>query len=79
MWFSNLFLYSLKGSLTRSTMITFLRMYKQMKTYKPSVSWLVSINANQLKSAYCRLDSSHLENFFKHIFEMGINRKLDFS
>ena len=50
-----------------------------MKTFKLSVISLLSINASQLKSAYCSLDCSHLEKFFKHIFEMGVNMKLDFS
>ena len=49
-----------------------------MKAFKPSVSWLVSINAYQLKSAYFELHSSHLENFFEHIFDITVNRKLDF-
>ena len=50
-----------------------------MRTFKPSVISLLSINASQLKSAYCSLDCSHLESVFKHMFEMGVNRKLDFS
>ena len=51
-----------------------MRMHKQMRIYKP-VSWLVSINAYQGKSAYCYFDSSHLVNVLKYIFEMGVNRK----
>ena len=54
-----------------------MRMHKQSKIYKP-VSWLVSINAYQWKSAYCYLDSSHLENLLKYIFRMGVNTKFDF-
>ena len=50
-----------------------------MRTYKPSVSWLLKINSCQWKSAYCWLDSSHLKNFSKHIFEVEVNRKFDFS
>ena len=47
------------------------------ENYKP-VSWLVSINAYQWKSVYCLLECSHLKNFLKHIFEMGVNRIFDF-
>ena len=56
---------------------TLMRMQKQMRIYKP-VSWLPSINAYQWNSAYYELDSSHLENLLKYIFEMGVNRKFDF-
>ena len=48
-----------------------------MRIYKP-VSWLLSVNSYLWKSAYCYFDTSHLENFLKYIFEMGVNRKFDF-
>ena len=43
-----------------------------MRMYKPSTSYM-SIS----KSLPIVFDSSHLEHFLKHIFEMGVNRKFD--
>ena len=35
-------------------------------------------NLEKFVVLFASLESSHLENFFKHIFKMDVNRKLDF-
>ena len=35
------------------------------------------MKSGKVYSIVCQLDSSHLENFLKHIFEMAVNKKFD--